>query len=310
MIATVPFLGSKFVRNLVVSDLISDAERVSTGVKGLETRFPHIDSNKSTTNASVSERPIFVLSAGWGSGSTLVQRLIISSKDALIWGEPLDISATVHRMSNTLIPFRPEWPPQEHFLPERAADKLSREWIANLVPPIEDLKSSHRLFFSNWLGKNALESGYSRWGLKEVRLTIDHARYLKWLYPEAKFVFVYRDLFRCYNSCRRRRDWYSVWPKYKATPIVAFAHHWTHLVSGFLDGFEEVGGMLLRYEDLIADGYGLEALKEYLDLENIDEELLKKNVGARSKYRSPLIYPEKVILQSIGGKMRRELKYT
>ncbi len=302
---SIPFLGSSFVRKLFVSKLISDSRRVSEGLAGYGARFPDHMPGSTTAN-----KPIFVLSAGWGSGSTLVQRLIISSKDALIWGEPLDITATIHRMSLTLTPYRADWPPEEHFLPERDPGILSREWIANLIPPTEDLHSSHQLFFTNWLGKNTEQSGYARWGLKEVRLTIDHARYLKWLYPDAKFVFVYRDLFRCYNSCRRRRDWYSVWPTHKATPIISFAHHWTHLVEGYINGYKDVDGFLLKYEDLVAEDYSLDEMKSYLELDYMDESLLTKNVGARSKYRHPLIYPEKIILNSIGGKIRGELGYT
>lgn len=34
--------------------------------------------------------PIFLLSAGWRSGSTLLQRLIMSDARVLIWGEPYD----------------------------------------------------------------------------------------------------------------------------------------------------------------------------------------------------------------------------
>lgn len=304
MNACIPMLGSSFVRKLFVSKLISDSQRVTMGLQGFKERFPdHVPTH------TCSNMPIFVLSAGWGSGSTLVQRLIISSEKALIWGEPLDISAVVHRMSLTLVPYRKDWPPEDHFLSERSPEVLSREWIANLVPPIHDMHVAHQQFFSNWLGVNATDSGYARWGLKEVRLTIDHAKYLKWLFPDAKFIFVYRDLFKCYNSCRRRRDWYSIWPTHKATPIISFAHHWNHLTEGFLNGYKEVDGFLLKYEDLVADGYSLDKLKEYLELDYMDSTLLQKNVGARSKYRHPLIYPEKLILNSIGGNMRREIGY-
>src|SRR5262245_48832244 len=34
------------------------------------------------------EKPIFILSAGWRSGSTLVQRCVMSGGEAMIWGEP------------------------------------------------------------------------------------------------------------------------------------------------------------------------------------------------------------------------------
>ena len=54
---------------------------VLTGIKQLETICPARDDNDN-------EEPIFLLSAGWRSGSTLLQRLIMSDSNVLIWGNP------------------------------------------------------------------------------------------------------------------------------------------------------------------------------------------------------------------------------
>ena len=43
--------------------------------------------------------PIFLLSAGWRSGSTLLQRLIMSDKHVLIWGEPYDECGAIQAMA-------------------------------------------------------------------------------------------------------------------------------------------------------------------------------------------------------------------
>ena len=177
-----------------------------------------------------------------------------------------------------------------------------------MIPKMTRFKSAHKEFLANWLNHNVGDYSYSRWGMKEVRLTIDHAKYLKWLYPNAKFVFVYRDLFSCYLSCRNK-PWTSVWPKYNATPIIAFAHHWRYLLSGFVERYQEVDGFLIKYEDLCSGDYPLVSLEEYLGLGAIDSDLLKKNVGGRSANRRPLILPEKLILDGIAGDMRKKMGY-
>ncbi len=57
------------------------------------------------------------------------------------------------------------------------------------------------------------DSGSACRGLKEVLLTIEHARYLKWLFLNAKFLFLYRDVYKGYLGLRRR-PWVNVWPDY------------------------------------------------------------------------------------------------
>ena len=38
--------------------------------------------------SSESSEPVFILSAGWRSGSTFLRRCLMASSDILIWGEP------------------------------------------------------------------------------------------------------------------------------------------------------------------------------------------------------------------------------
>ena len=51
--------------------------------------------------------PIFLFSAGWRSGSTLLQRLVMSDKQVLIWGEPYDECGPVQAMAQTMKPSAP-----------------------------------------------------------------------------------------------------------------------------------------------------------------------------------------------------------
>ena len=44
-----------------------------------------------------------MISAGWRSGSTAVQRLLVSSGDAMIWGEPLTTSEIYLRLRRLLV---------------------------------------------------------------------------------------------------------------------------------------------------------------------------------------------------------------
>ena len=47
------------------------------------------------------EQPVFIFSAGWRSGSTLLQRMIMEfNKNIIIWGEPFDHSNIHDNMVN------------------------------------------------------------------------------------------------------------------------------------------------------------------------------------------------------------------
>ena len=272
----------------------------------------------STGDAAVDEqRPVFLLSAGWRSGSTLLQRLICSSSEIVIWGEPLGNAAVIPRMADSLHMLSRRWPPDHHLAPDLDLASFSDTWIANIAPSIHDLHMAHRAFFQEWLAIPAQEHyGAQRWGLKEVRLTIEHARYLKWLFPNAKFVFIYRDLVDAYRSWRGNA-WASalpdssVWPDYFSWSPIAYARHWKLLLAGYLDGWREVDGLLIRYEDLVNGKVDLQALAAHVGIQRIDESVLEKRIASpavgrkrRKKWVTPV---ERVVLSLVAGSVIRRV---
>lgn len=297
------FLGNEFIKRRLLPPEIYDAKYITTALNTIVNRWP-IDEPEVQSKTD----PIFILAAGWGSGSTLVQRLVMSSEEVLVWGEPMDLGAPIQRLSSTISPIRKGWPPEMHFNSDKNPRDLSKQWVANLSPSIEIFKQAHRSFFDTWLDQKTNNAPVNRWGLKEVRLTIDHARYLKWLYPNARFLFVYRDLYPCYRGIRRR-DWYSVWPRYRATNILRFAHHWQYLVTGFLAGYKDVDGMLIKFEDLVSGQISLQQISDYLDVDTLDAGTLENKLGSRGTGSHPLILPEKIILDSVAGDLRKSLGY-
>jgi hypothetical protein len=108
-------------------------------------------------------------------------------------------------------------------------------------------------------------NGAVRWGLKSVRLTADHAWYLKWLFPLAKFLFLFRNPYDAYRSFAARRDagwkWFQRWPDQPLT-VARFGRHWREAVESFLREESRVGALLVRYEELSAGR--VEAIEDYL----------------------------------------------
>ena len=65
---------------------------------------------------------------------------------------------------------------------------LTLEVVANLYPSQEFL-NAHLAYFDRLLIQPSRRFHKARWGLKEISLTADDACYLRWLLPNARFLF-------------------------------------------------------------------------------------------------------------------------
>lgn len=194
--------------------------------------------------------PVFILASSWRSGSTLLQRMLMGGNPNLvIWGEPFDKSNLVTSMRAQLTPFTKDWPPERYFF-KRDDNSFQNEWIANLYPDVEFLRQAHRKYFLTLFQESAEAMGKGHWGIKEVRLGYDDAIYLRWLFPAAKFIFLYRNPLAAYSSYQRFGHWYSHWPDRKVVTPMQFGGHWRRLTMGFLDHGHRVHSVFVRYEDL------------------------------------------------------------
>lgn len=245
---------------------------------GLAALAAHYEAPQDDTAA-----PIFLLSAGWRSGSTLLQRLAMSDKRVLIWGEPYDECGAIQAMAGALRAFRPDWPPADYYYDGTPPEKLTGSWVANLFPAPDALWRAHRAYHDTLFAAPATQAGALRWGLKEVRLGIEHARYLQWLYPHARFVLLYRHPLEAYRSyCRYGRSWYDVFPDRPVFTPTAFGAHWRRMMEGYVDGAQSIGAMLLRYEDLVGPNPPLAELDAYLGIAT-DHGVLAKKVGSSER---------------------------
>ncbi|MFP5380861.1 MAG: sulfotransferase family protein [Gammaproteobacteria bacterium] len=283
--------------------LMKDHTGIESGLEALQAVCPAPKDDATS--------PIFLLSAGWRSGSTLMQRLIMSDKRVLIWGEPYDECGPIQAMAGTLKAFRPNWPPAEYYYDGTPPAQLTGSWVANLFPAARSLWQAHRQFHDALFAAPATEAGATRWGLKEVRLGIEHARYLKWLYPNARIVLLYRNPLEAYRSyCRYGRSWYDTFPDKPVFTPTAFGSHWRKLMEGYLAGAESIGALLVRYEDLVGANPPLAEIDAYLGIQT-DHGVLTKKVGSseRSGSKVQVNALERWLLRRAVSPVAQELGY-
>lgn len=242
-----------------VREAARDAADASARLETLRSRFPG-------ALGTCEDAPIVVLAAGWRSGSTLVQRVLMSADEVMIWGEPFARSGLVARLLDQLRSFTPEWPAPSYLF-ENFSGRLSDQWIANIYPDVRNLIDAQRAFLLQLLAQPARDLGRQRWGFKEVRLDGSHARYLKMLFPNAKIVFLVRSPYDCYASFRHyiKSDFID-WPEQPVLTAAQFGRMWRDQVASFQEACSTVDGLLLRYEDFLADPMAQTALSDYVGL--------------------------------------------
>lgn len=257
------------------------------------------------------EQPIFLLSAGWRSGSTLLQRMIMEHNESvLIWGEPFDHANIYDGMMDQFRAFTDQWPLERFFLSYRKDRNLSDEWVANLYPDADYLLSAHRKFFDALFGESARAVGRSNWGIKEVRLTIDHALYFRTLYPRCKILLLYRNPHDAYLSYRNLdAGWFRSWPDGLVNTPYAFGRHWATTTRGFIDGCGTVDGLLVRYEDL-DNPADVERMEKYLGWPvSRSSNLERRNIGPSHDKKMRLPRGDGVLLNFSTGRTRRDAGY-
>jgi hypothetical protein len=194
--------------------------------------------------------------------------------------------ALVPRLVEMLSCISSTWPPEHYWVdPERGdsePEELSRAWIANTFPPPAQLRSGLRHLFMRWLRDPALARGYSRWGLKEVRLGAFDAQLLKWLFPKAEFIVVVRDPRDAFISAvgeDGRLKYFDRYPDGKVDTPAAFARHWNRLATSWLRPPADLGQVVCRYEDVVAGRFDFRDLERRLGLELREDEALRHRVG-------------------------------
>lgn len=276
------------------------AEKLAEVIPFLE----YVTSTISSEDKLLTESPIFIFSAGWRSGSTLMQRLLSSDKSTLLWGEPFGDRIPVPRLSSIIMQFHENDPTIPYSI-ENFKGELADEWIANLNPGITALRQAKQAFFETLFAKTADSKGYTRWGVKCVRLSAYFAYYIRWLYPKSKFIFLVRHPLDAYRSYKSKR-WYTIRPDFQVNNILKFMVHWAYIADSFLNEFNKLETLIVRFEDLKKPEM-IHRLSDFLEMEIITE-ILNKKVGSR-KQKSKLYYWDYAVCNWLAGDICKQLGY-
>jgi hypothetical protein len=289
--------------------------RLSQGIDSLKREYPDLPPSD--------ESPVFVFSAGWRTGSTLLQRLLNSHPEVMVWGEAYEDAFLFYHLAEPLSVFTKGEPdlqllPQgidlEHVGADFIREQLTREFIPTLSPPVADLQGAHRAFLETLFKTRAVALGRRIWGVKMVRGTGAVAKYLRWLYPAAKLLYIFRNPYAAFRSYinqteQGRHHWHIYYPSHPVEGIEAFMVHWRHCVETFLASHRELNAFLVPYELLVHGGI-LAPMQSYLGLE-LDPGVLgvRADFAGRGGRARELTASERERIALIGGEVATRFGY-
>lgn len=258
------------------------------------------------------ESPIFLLATSWRSGSTLLQRILVTDPQVLLWGEPLGDLALVSDLVGTLTRLS-TLPHLKQRLEENDSifSSLATSWIATLYPPGLDFRAGLRSLLTRWLGEPARKRGFGRWGFKEVRLGAAEATLLRWLYPKAKFVLLSRSPYDCYRSLSdsRWRDVYHRSPDVRVDSAAMMARHWNRIALSWSELRPGFPAVRIRYEDIVGGRLDYRELESWLGIRIREDVALSQFVG-KTAQRSRLGWWERKIISCEARAGMRFLGYS
>jgi hypothetical protein len=239
--------------------------------------------------------PVFVLAGGGRTGSTLVQRLLISTGEIMVWGEHGGV--LLDALQRFVYGMR-DWIEREGVASQREAflQQRANAWISNINPVHDAFVTAARAALLHALAEPAAALGYRRWGFKEIRYNGTAIGLLKTLFPDAPIIVLVRHPAAMLGSIKVA-PWYK--KDYDARPEV-FLGGWAAISSSLVAATSEFPGVLvLRYEDLTSDPQrALEALARHVnvDVERFDAMTLSVRQRGPVEEPSPLDERDRVAL--------------
>jgi len=280
-------------------------------LKQLRETIAMLESSGQLCDDRESESPIFLLATGWRSGSTLLQRILVTDPRVLLWGEPLGEMALVSGIAGILTRLSRSSPSEHWADNEGLFSSLATSWIASLYPPGKDLRLGLLAFFDQWIGQPARERGFQRWGFKEVRLGAAEATLLHWIYPKAKFVLLARNPYDCYRSLSDS-GWHHLYycrPDVRVDSAAGLARNWNRIALSWSELPADFPAIRIKYEDIVGGRFDFRKLESWLGIE-IREEVALCAVVGRTAIRQRIGWSERLIISHEAARGMQALGYS
>lgn len=175
------------------------------------------------------------------SGSTWLQRIIHASSDIFIWGESFP---TVELLGTLYTNFlRNQSVQAEETGKFFSSSQDPAAWMANINPPLSDLKAAMAAFFSTYYRS----STKPMYGWKEVHYGRSELGFIRGIFPETKVILLVRNPVDVAESLSKL-GWIGRYEDTQSLEMVA--RLWRERTRDYLSLRNDPGYLLIRYEEI------------------------------------------------------------
>jgi hypothetical protein len=225
-----------------------------------------------------STAPIFIFASGQRCGSTLLQRLLCSHPQIMIWGEHDGVLNKLFPQFERLL----RW--EEMFRHQYGLflnDGINN-FVPNMNPPRTVIYHAQEQWMRHMWQYPAEALGRPIWGFKEVLYDANMAQQLRTLFAGARILHLTRNIFECFISLKHEEyippegqphvPLEQVWTR---TRTIEFINDWMRVNQSFIDHPLDLSwGYHITYEALVSNPQqSVQRLADWLGLNAEDFDL-------------------------------------
>jgi hypothetical protein len=231
--------------------------------------------------------PIIVTSPTIRSGTTLLQRLLCSSSNALIYGEECgkDLELLLQIYISKIAAYSHA---RQRFSTslQSALDGNVNDWMLDLMPDIDGyMNALGRAYLSGltYCRNYAAEVGRPVWGIKYPGWPPHLISLIRQVIPGSRFIIIYRDIVDSLRSAKARRSVTS------EQEIRQFCNDWKNNLSFMLNMRNDPSVLLVNYAELVTmPEKVIKMITAFTGVHDIQVETLSHKINTRVEVDSRL----------------------
>jgi hypothetical protein len=231
-----------------------------------------------TSEIASSLDPIIITSPTIRSGTTLLQRLLCSSRNALIYGEECgkDMELMMQLYAAKIATYSQSRQRSSVSL-QKVLEGDVNDWILDLMPDMDGyMESLGRSYFSGlaYCRDYAIQVGRPVWGIKYPGWSPHFIKLIHQVMPKTRFVIMYRNITDCLRSAKARR---SVVSEQEAQQ---FCRTWTYNLAFMLGMRTDPAVLLVEYAELVtAPEKTIEMIAGFTHIQDMRKEILSYKIN-------------------------------
>lgn len=231
--------------------------------------------------------PLFVTAPSTRCGTTLLQRVICSAPNALLFGESIasDLEMAINVTIGRAMVYDMNRADVNEKIEAVYAGDVNR-WLLDLTPPIDEyLGALRREYESPLVGArdSASRRGRDVWGVKYPRWPATMIELLRTLIPRGRWIYIHRDIADCLRSAKARGE------VPRSGDVAAYAQEWSANLTSVLALPRDERFVIIDYADLARDPEAfLRRIEEHSGARPINRNVLASRVNDSEGYLQPV----------------------